>query len=298
MFTGPVECLFAYCIVIGLKMFGILTSDNMSIVNDNMFTIYLIVLVFVLFSVIKTPDHLPTKHGMLISYALLFSQSVIINYFGAEMIDVFASGFVMVMITADLIISKMAKKELSQMIVVIAIIASINSLIGITFSLMYIIGNLIEICKYLRLHMFMSIRNVYCCGVFDMCHPAHMAMFEKAAQFGDRLIVGIHSGEDVFSYKNKYPTMTLKERCTAVSHCKYVYKVIENAPLTTTEQFMKEHNIHIVVCSSEYFNDDDVYYTDPKRMGVLKMIQRSDMISTTELIKRIETKHTDKETNV
>ena len=130
-------------------------------------------------------------------------------------------------------------------------------------------------------------RNVYCNGVYDMCHVGHMKLFENASKYGTRLIVGVHNDSDVRSYKRN-PIQTHEERVATVRSCKSVYQVIPNAPLIIDEQFIKENNIHVVCCSTEYDSLDDKYYAVPRRLNILKVLPRTDGISTSDLIQRIK----------
>ena len=82
--------------------------------------------------------------------------------------------------------------------------------------------------------------------------------------------------------------MNHDERCRVVSKCKYVDEIVPNAPLIITEEFIKEYNIHIVTCSSEYDKPDDEYYAVPRKLGILKVLPRTDGISTTDLMARIK----------
>ena len=52
---------------------------------------------------------------------------------------------------------------------------------------------------------------VYCDGTFDLFHSGHIKFLETCKSFGDYLIVGIISDENVKSYK-RYPVLKLKDR--------------------------------------------------------------------------------------
>ncbi len=144
-----------------------------------------------------------------------------------------------------------------------------------------------EICTSMGLLLFTPSKNVYICGLLHMGHMKHMKYFEKASKLGNRLLVGIHDDNEVSKYK-EIPTLTMEERSITASMCKGVSKVISSAPLVLTEDFIKEHNIHVVACSSEYDNSEDSYYVVPRKMGILKIIPRIDGISTTELMERVK----------
>ena len=53
--------------------------------------------------------------------------------------------------------------------------------------------------------------KVYTSGVFDLFHVGHLSVFKKAKQFGDYLIVGVHSDQDVESYK-RTPIISCEQR--------------------------------------------------------------------------------------
>ena len=103
------------------------------------------------------------------------------------------------------------------------------------------------------------------------------------------------------AYK-RAPIMTADERARAVENCKFVSKVIRNPPCTKgalTEEFIRKHNIHIVVAGFEYDDSpenvakrgEDLWYKAPRDMGILKYIPRTEGVSTSTLIKRIQERY-------
>ena len=80
--------------------------------------------------------------------------------------------------------------------------------------------------------------RVYVTMVGDLFHVNHINLIKEAKEYGDYLIVGIHSDSSVEEYKCK-PIMTLEERCYIISACKYVDSIIPGAPLNITEEFIK-----------------------------------------------------------
>lgn len=295
-FTGPVEILAGVCGVILMKTLGFIQADSLDFIEPYSQYLYLTGSCLSMGSfVMHRKSHQPTTNGLLITYGLLMIQSFTLQFVTINLFHILSAGCVMSMITCDLIVSKMAKKELSQWMVTFALLSGFNSFVGIGVSLVYIIGVIYEISEYLRIDIFMPRITVYCCGVFDMCHFGHMAMFENAALEGTNLIVGVHNDAEVESYK-RTPTMTHEERCKAVSRCKFVNRVVPDASLFVTEEFIKEHDIHIVVCAEEYFNNpDDKWYKAPRDMGILRMIPYSSGISTSDLMKRIIESYTKKQ---
>jgi cytidyltransferase-like protein len=134
--------------------------------------------------------------------------------------------------------------------------------------------------------------------VADLFHYGHVSFLDKAKKSGDYLIVGIHSDEDVIKYKRK-PILTMLERSKVVSACKYVDEVITNAPLKVTEDFLNKYNIDIVI------HGDDIneqtkqnFYEDVEKLGKLKLISYTAGISTTDILRRIESYLIENPTNL
>ena len=100
------------------------------------------------------------------------------------------------------------------------------------------------------------------------------------------MILQVHNDADVESYK-RLPMVRQGERCATVTACKHVHQVIENAPLNVTDDFMREHRIDVVVCSSEYDVEGDEYYAEPRASGILKVLPRTEGVSSSMLISSI-----------
>jgi glycerol-3-phosphate cytidylyltransferase len=68
--------------------------------------------------------------------------------------------------------------------------------------------------------------TVYTTGVFDLLHFGHLRLLQRAAQLGDRLVVGVSTDELVLSYKKQYPTVPFEERMALVAELKSVDQVV------------------------------------------------------------------------
>ncbi len=129
--------------------------------------------------------------------------------------------------------------------------------------------------------------RVYVDMIADLFHPGHVSFFKKALKHGDVLVVGLISDEEATTYKRK-PIMTLEERINAVESCKYVGEVIGNVPLILTEEFIKEHNINVVVHGDDYTQEQiEEMYGVPYKMGIYQPVPYTQGISTSDLIRRI-----------
>ena len=131
-----------------------------------------------------------------------------------------------------------------------------------------------------------SIR-VYVDMVADLFHYGHVNFIKQARAFGDYLIVGLCSDDDVASYKRK-PILSIEERVRSVQECKYVDEVVPNCPLCITEEFIKEHNIDLVIHGDDMSDKELAYYYEiPIRMGIFKTVPYTKTISTSDIIRRV-----------
>lgn len=150
-----------------------------------------------------------------------------------------------------------------------------------------------DLCSYLNMPLLTTCRNVYCDGVYDLCHIGHKRLFQNALTFGNRLFVGVVGDKDANEYKRP-PIMSSEERCAEVEACKAVTKVVKDAPCWgLTREFLDEHQIHVVAYGQEYFEKfpdpkDDPYYRVPREMGIARPLPRTQGLSTSDLIRRIQ----------
>ena len=125
--------------------------------------------------------------------------------------------------------------------------------------------------------------------VGDLFHVGHINLIKKVHEMGYTVVVGVHADDDVELYK-RTPVMTLAERVAAVEACRFVSHVIASAPLVIDEAFMALHNIDMVF-HGHTPEEDHLYnhmFRVPMALGKFTRTERTDGISTTMLIDRIE----------
>ena len=130
--------------------------------------------------------------------------------------------------------------------------------------------------------------RVYEDMVADLFQYGHANFLRQAKQFGDHLIVGIHSDEVVSGYK-RTPIMSMEERIETVSSCRYVDEVVPDAPLAVDQEWLNIHRVDLVVHGDD-FSDDmrQLCYKIPIDLGILRLVSYTSEISTTEIIQRIK----------
>lgn len=213
--------------------------------------------------------------------------------YGLTAVDVIVDGLFMTVLTSDVTLAKMAGREIHPWVVLMSSAAILSHATIIFLVIVYYIAVFADLCAYLNMPLMTVCRNVYCDGVYDLCHIGHKTLFRNALMFGNRLFVGVVGDEDASGYKRP-PIMTHDERCAEVEGCKSVTKVIRNSPcFGLTKEFLDYHQIHVVAFGEEYLErypnpDDDPYYSIPRKMGIARPLPRTKGLSTSDLIKRIQ----------
>uniref|UniRef100_A0A7S1PYR6 ethanolamine-phosphate cytidylyltransferase n=1 Tax=Neobodo designis TaxID=312471 RepID=A0A7S1PYR6_NEODS len=202
-------------------------------------------------------------------------------------LSVIADATTVATLTIEVVLSSFAHRTIHSCISVVALLGCFNSILSIAGCVLYLGGVLLDLSVATKTPLFVPIRNVYIDGVYDLCHIGHKRLMEYALKHGNRLIVGVLSDEACVEYKRK-PIMTTEERCTEVRSCRWVSQVISGAPdKGLTKEFLKKHNIHVVVYGEEYDTPTDHYYRAAREMGIGVTAPRTPGMSTSEIIRRI-----------
>lgn len=287
-YTGPVEILSYFLILTGLNL---LVPSLVNIVVGKLVDLIGLILIGLTCNTFYlTFDKYMTKHHTVMTWLI---KSLLV-YIGFRYIrltptvkleQIFYDGCAISFVTWEILLNSIAKRDCGFVTIAILLSYYLSGYVGLLLSSLLIVGYIKEIASAMHMNILTQNINVYCCGVYDLCHYGHKVMFKQALQFGNRLIVGVHNDKEVESYK-RTPIMTMNERIREVETSKYVWKVVPNALLSITEKELDDLNVHIVVCCQDYYNDTDTWYSVPRKYDILRPIPYTPEISTTDLIKR------------
>lgn len=81
---------------------------------------------------------------------------------------------------------------------------------------------------------------------YDMVHFGHANSLRQAKALGDKVIVGIHTDEEITKHKGP-PVFTEEERVKMVKGIKWVDEVVLGAPYVTTLEVLDQNNCDFCV---------------------------------------------------
>ena len=131
--------------------------------------------------------------------------------------------------------------------------------------------------------------RVYMDGIFDLFHRGHIESLKKCLQYGDEIIIGIVSDKDAKSYK-RLPIISEDDRIEIIKNQKLVNNIIFPCPLIITRKFIIDNKIDIVIhgfSNEEDYEKQKEFFKVPIDMGIFRRIKYYSKISTTAIIKKI-----------
>jgi choline-phosphate cytidylyltransferase len=132
--------------------------------------------------------------------------------------------------------------------------------------------------------------RIYIDGIFDLFHRGHIEILKKAKNYRKNatLIVGLISDENAKNYK-RLPIYNQEDRYMFLESNKYVDEIIFDSPLIITSEFVKKHNIDIILHSFADANDSNKQDEFFKQViDIFHIIPYYPNLSTTEIISKIK----------
>ncbi|MET0695506.1 MAG: adenylyltransferase/cytidyltransferase family protein [Propionibacteriaceae bacterium] len=122
-------------------------------------------------------------------------------------------------------------------------------------------------------------------GTFDVLHVGHIRVLNRAAELGDRLVVGVSSDALNFSKKGRNPVFTQDERLEIVSNIKVVDTVFVEESLELKREYVLEHQADVLVMGDDWAGKFDWLSETCK----VVYLPRTPSVSTTAIIEHITT---------
>lgn len=126
-------------------------------------------------------------------------------------------------------------------------------------------------------------------GTFDVLHVGHIRVLNRAAELGDRLVVGVSSDRLNFSKKGRNPVFTQDERVEIVSNLKVVDTVFVEESLEAKRDYVTEHGADVLVMGDDWAGKFDSL----NDLCKVVYLPRTPSVSTTAIIEHITTTRSD-----
>jgi choline-phosphate cytidylyltransferase len=126
-------------------------------------------------------------------------------------------------------------------------------------------------------------RTVMTFGTFDVFHVGHLRVIQRAAEFGDRLVVGVSADALNVSKKGRAPVFSEAERLEIVAALKPVDAVFIEESLELKRAYLTEHQADVLVMGDDWAGRFDEF----KDICEVHYLARTPAISTTALIEKI-----------
>jgi choline-phosphate cytidylyltransferase len=126
-------------------------------------------------------------------------------------------------------------------------------------------------------------RTVITFGTFDVFHVGHLRVIQRAAELGDRLVVGVSADELNFRKKGRAPVFSEGERMEIVAALKPVDAVFREDSLEQKRDYILEYAADVLVMGDDWAGRFDEF----SDICEVVYLPRTPAISTTALIETI-----------
>jgi glycerol-3-phosphate cytidylyltransferase len=129
----------------------------------------------------------------------------------------------------------------------------------------------------------LSNRTVITFGTFDVLHVGHIRVLKRAAELGDRLVVGVSADALNMAKKGRAPVFDQDERVEIISSLAMVDEVFVEESLEKKRDYIVEHGASVLVMGDDWTGKFD-WVSDVCEVVYLP---RTPSVSTTGLIEHI-----------
>lgn len=126
-------------------------------------------------------------------------------------------------------------------------------------------------------------RTVITFGTYDVFHVGHLRMILRAAELGDRLVVGVSSDALNRAKKERDPVFSQDERLAIVAALKPVDEVFLEESLELKRDYILTYGADVLVMGDDWSGRFDEF----KDVCEVVYLPRTPAISTTALIEKI-----------
>lgn len=146
-----------------------------------------------------------------------------------------------------------------------------------------------QVIKQIEAWKLAGYKIVFTNGCFDLLHPGHIDYLDKAAAYGDRLVIGLNDDASIRRLKgDTRPINPLHDRSIMLAALRAVDLVVpfcEDTPLKLIKTLMPD----ILIKGGDYQPDDIVGATEVRAHGgEVLVIPFVDGYSSSTLIQRIQ----------
>ncbi len=120
-------------------------------------------------------------------------------------------------------------------------------------------------------------------GTFDVFHVGHLRVIERAADLGDRLVVGVSADALNVRKKGREPVFSQDERLAIVAALKPVDEVFVEESLELKREYLRRHRADVLVMGDDW----EGRFDDLRDLCEVVYLPRTPAISTTALIEKI-----------
>ncbi len=126
-------------------------------------------------------------------------------------------------------------------------------------------------------------RTVLTFGTYDVFHVGHLRLLRRAAELGDRLVVGVSADALNISKKGRAPVFSQDERMEIIAALEMVEEVFVEESLDLKRDYLVQHGADVLAMGDDWEGRFDEFGD----VCEVVYFPRTPSVSTTEVIEHI-----------